>query len=299
MLQIVFSGCDKVGKSTIIRELHKATQYKYPILDRYTESSIVYGKHRKRNLNYDEYFDLEKCLMSNVLLVYLSAHDDDIKKRIVDTNEKDITFKEIKTIKKHYENYLKETFFNYIIINTSKFSIKQCVNKIKNKIKEIEKQDGLDQIEYLIKVIEKNGLFVNNTLELQNINYKFKDISRERMSKYLRKNKLRNEKFEKLYYDRIYHSIKHIINSQMTEYGQNLYSRRFIFDSSECISNVHFMYRENVLNCYVNIRSSNVKKILPLDVFYMYRIAEMINNDFFKAIKIELNFKVASAHIYL
>ena len=46
---IVFAGCDKAGKSTLIRRLHKTTKYQYPILDRFTESSIVYGLHNNRD----------------------------------------------------------------------------------------------------------------------------------------------------------------------------------------------------------------------------------------------------------
>lgn len=290
---IVFAGCDKTGKSTLIRKLHKATHYKYPILDRFTESSIVYGLHNNRKLDYEKYFELEKYLLEEVLLVYIEANKDDIGNRMKIHNEKDIKIDEIEKIKKLYEDYLNETCFNYIVINTSAHDEKACIEIIKNKIKEIEKEDGLAQVNRLIETIMNCGEKVNNTTELRNINYNFKNIKFKRLKYFT------NTKQEKYYYDRIYYSLRHIINAQMTEYHQNIYSRKYIFTSNECINSFHVLFRNDILECYIAIRSSDVLQILPLDIYYSYQIAKKINKEYFKAKKIKLNFKIASAHVYL
>lgn len=290
---VVFAGCDKTGKTTLIKALHKATNYKYPILDRFTDSSIVYGKYRNRKLDYSKYYEIEKYLLEEVLLVYVTAENKDIKERIIKEKEKDITWNEIQDVKSEYINYIVNTFFNYIVINTSMYSKKECVKQIKDKIKEIEKEDGLEQIKTLVRTIKCLGEVVNKTLELRNINYNFKDIKFQKLKKFT------NIKHEKYYYDRIYYGLRHIINSQIKEYNQNLYSRRFLFDSNECINSFHVLYRGDTLECYVNIRSSNVEKILPLDVYYSYRIAHRINKEFFKAKKVKINFKIISAHVYI
>jgi len=290
---IIFAGCDKTGKSTLIRKLHKATRYEYPILDRFTESSIVYGLHNNRKLDYEKYFELEKYLLEEVLLVYLTANKEDIKSRMINKNETDIKFNEIEKIKKHYEDYLEQTYFNYIVINTSENSVDDCIEIIKNKIKEIEKEDGLAQVDKLALTIINCGEKVNKTIEIRNINYNFKDIDKKRLKKF------KNTKHEEYYYNRIYYSLRHIINSQMLEYHQNIYSRKYIFTSNECINSFHVLFRNDTLEVYVNIRSSDVQKILPLDIHYSYKIAKILNKEFFKAKKIKLNFRIASAHIYL
>lgn len=297
---LIFCGCDKTGKSTLIKEVHKATNYKYPIIDRFTDSSIVYGKYRNRKLNYNYYKEIEKSMIDQVLLVYITANYNTIKDRIIKNNEKDINYNEIKSIKDEYQKYLnKYTLFKYITIDTSINTIRNCVYKIVKEIKLIENEDGIEQIKRLINLIMKRGEELNNTKELRNLNFKFNKINIKNLNNFLKFDKKSNEMKEKLYYNRIYHTLKHIINSQLIEYNQNLFSRRFIFNSNECIDTIHAMYRNNILECFIDIRSSNVKDILPLDIYYCYKICNNINKDFFKAKKIDLNFHIGSAHVYI
>jgi len=300
MFTIVLESVDKCGKSTIIRALHKRTNYRYPILDRFTGSSISYGKHNNRKLDYNLYKELEKSMFSKVLLFYITADKKDIINRMKEHNEKDITISEIDSLKKEYEKYLKDfTFFDYRIVNTSKMNLKESVNYIVNEIKKKENETGIDQVKFLTKLIEKRGHEINGTKELTNINFDFNDIFKEAIRQYQKENSLNNTKYEKLYYDRIYYSLRHIINSQLKEYNQLITSRRFIFTSNECINSFHLLFRNNVLEVFVTIRSSNVKDILPLDIYFSYRIAEKLNREFFNSKVIKINFKIHSAHVYV
>ncbi len=299
---LVFEGCDKSGKSTLIREVHKATNYKYIITDRFTPSSITYGKYRNRKLNYDEYYEIEKKLSDDVILFYITASNDSIKKRIVSENEKDITSEDIMGLKREYVNYLCNTHFIYFVIDTTNRSIKSCVNDIIRDIKKVENRNGIYQISNLYCNVETHGKKVNNTKELTNISIEFKDLTLRALNDYCLKNDIdfnETNRSEKFYYDRLYHSIRHIIKAQLTEYKQNVNSRRFVFTSNECINSYHCLFRDDLLEVFINLRSSNVEKILPFDVYHCKLIANKINKEFFKAKKIRCYFTINSAHIYI
>ena len=47
---LIFEGADKVGKTTLIKAFHKLTNYKYPIIDRFTGTTWVYDKLFNRNV---------------------------------------------------------------------------------------------------------------------------------------------------------------------------------------------------------------------------------------------------------
>lgn len=47
---IIFEGADKTGKSTLIKRLNEATDYKHWVLDRGIISSIVYNDIYKRKM---------------------------------------------------------------------------------------------------------------------------------------------------------------------------------------------------------------------------------------------------------
>jgi thymidylate kinase len=53
---LIYEGIDKTGKTTLIKEFHKATNFQYSCIDRFSGTSYAYGKFRNRRLNYDNYF---------------------------------------------------------------------------------------------------------------------------------------------------------------------------------------------------------------------------------------------------
>lgn len=46
---VIFEGVDKSGKSTLVAEFNKATNYKYLVLDRFLISSLVYDEAFERD----------------------------------------------------------------------------------------------------------------------------------------------------------------------------------------------------------------------------------------------------------
>jgi len=68
---IILEGMDKVGKTTLISHLNKATDFKHIILDRGSISSYVYDAIYKRNIRkgYDFFTDAVKKMPHIVFLL--------------------------------------------------------------------------------------------------------------------------------------------------------------------------------------------------------------------------------------
>lgn len=85
---IIFEGCDRAGKSTLLGMANKATNFKYWVLDRSPISSLVYDSvYCRGNAKY-----IQKTLKSlrmnfNILVVYIYADEDKILDRAYKTGE--------------------------------------------------------------------------------------------------------------------------------------------------------------------------------------------------------------------
>ena len=79
---VIFDGMDKVGKTTLIHALDKATNYEHIIIDRGPNSYLVYDKLYNRG-KADDYHKTEMDLRnSSHLCVYCYADENDIKERL-------------------------------------------------------------------------------------------------------------------------------------------------------------------------------------------------------------------------
>lgn len=144
MAFIFFEGVDKVGKSTLLRAVDKATDYRHFCIDRCLGSAYVYDLVTGRRNRFEELANIEKefasiksILMITVLLV---CDLDVLVKRIKEEDEfpeKRIEFLD-KAIKA-YEQYQQATTIPIITIDTTNKSVEDTVNEIIVKIKKYEK----------------------------------------------------------------------------------------------------------------------------------------------------------------
>jgi len=134
---IIFSGVDGSGKSTIKKRLEEKLKYKYICLDRFSDS-IIYDRIYNRGDREKEFLKLEDKLNKNfdIYLVYCYADITTILKRINMKKEKKDILNNIYIAMMLYNDYLKKTKFRYIKINTGKYDVDKCVEKI---IKFVEK----------------------------------------------------------------------------------------------------------------------------------------------------------------
>lgn len=84
---IFIDGIDRVGKDTIIREIHKKTKYKHVLVNRGPISYIAYHLIFNREFDPSEYMDL---LTDETISIVLVADTEVLAKRFVETNEPDL-----------------------------------------------------------------------------------------------------------------------------------------------------------------------------------------------------------------
>lgn len=139
---VIFEGVDKSGKTTLLNEFNKLTEFRYIAIDRFTISSVVYSDIFCRGKN-DYYKNVEKIFSENynVLVVLVKCDESVITKRLQEHNEH--LPKKLSNIlyvsKKFEDEFSKSYFCNKLVIDTTHESINECVYRIIKKIKEMEK----------------------------------------------------------------------------------------------------------------------------------------------------------------
>ncbi len=135
---IILDGIDRSGKTSLKNELIKQSNGKCLVIDRAFISQIVYNRIFKREIN-ETFFKNQAtyCFRLGYKFVYLYANKNDIKYRVRNTNEKDISEKDINTHKKIFDSVIKEfeklniKIYKY---NTSLYTVDGLVKKIFNNI---------------------------------------------------------------------------------------------------------------------------------------------------------------------
>ena len=135
---LMFEGVDAVGKDTLIDAFNKHTNKKWFIINRGTGSLISYGKHYKRHVDFNSYYEMDNLLAAhNFVLVYLTANKKQIVERLINNKDDDITFEQIDDLKEQYRQYLLETHLRTVVIDTSTDTVKQSLDLLLNKLNKI------------------------------------------------------------------------------------------------------------------------------------------------------------------
>lgn len=91
------------------------------------------------------------------------------------------------------------------------------------------------------------------------------------------------------------------LNEFKQSFIEDFLTRRNVFLSGKktwCITNIHWMIRSEVLYCYVNIRSSDFKRVLYTDIYVILQLCQSIRKKF-RTKGIDLTININSAHIYV
>ena len=141
---VIFEGVDKSGKTTLLKEFLKRSNYKHIVYDRGPISQSVFadlfGRQADKDLNVVIY-NLRK--LKN-LIVLCEADCDIIKQRLNEANESlPKELQDIERTKLYFELYTKMSGFNYLIVDTTNRTIDDCLDLIERKIEEIENDRSL------------------------------------------------------------------------------------------------------------------------------------------------------------
>lgn len=144
MAFIFFEGVDKVGKSTLLRAVDKATNYQHFCIDRCLGSAYVYDSVTKRRNRFEQLSSIEKEFASiksiPMITILLTCDRDVLIERI--KKEDELPEERILFLDKAieaYKAYQQVASIPIEVVDTTNKSIEDTVNEIIVKIKKYEK----------------------------------------------------------------------------------------------------------------------------------------------------------------
>jgi thymidylate kinase len=140
---LVFEGPDKVGKSTLISEINRRTDYEYLCVDRFTGSAWVYDRLSKRRTRQAELTATEEELAglktTRIFNILLKCDKDILRRRILDSErQKKSRINMLKQAIDLYEEYARTvSVLPFIEIDTTERSIGSTVDEILGKVNKL------------------------------------------------------------------------------------------------------------------------------------------------------------------
>ena len=289
---ITLEGPDLSGKTTLMSQIHKETNNKYNIIDRSTMSAMVYSTYYDRpNVKLLERQLRNELNNLNNRTIILMPDIKVLNNRYNDRGDEIQNWEDILAINNLYEQIIKKF---------GKFSTLKVIRS------DQPLQEALDYLETSGENIPQEVLL--NAVASDNEAYPVKlevDLGDGFMTAI---NDAFDFESEKEYYTKILSKMLTTITKE--NIGDNPYgtrqdpkkTRRYIYADDSCIALFHMMYREDRLNFYATLRSSDVVNIFEHD----YKFLKYLCGECAKAVGIKdyeipkettLSVIIHSAHI--
>jgi len=288
---LFIEGPDCSGKTTLIRNIHSLTSYRWHIFDRSQISRRIFCKFYGRNIdNLD--FDLHEELSNlNNRFVILLPEFDVIAERF--NARGDDIHEDLSAMRRVYNAFYEEkdnlNRFPNVSICESDVSLEGIVFNL-----------GSSEMCSLSDISDLINSFVEATPRKESYPLSFTIYDDGKFDE--ASPDILNYENEKEYYDMIRSSLLRKIDMELV--GDNEYarvetvkSRRFVYTDSSCISFIQVSIRDEVMDFHCVIRSTDVKNIFPYDIKFLYFLASECFNKLGCAKKARLRFNLNSAHI--
>ena len=290
--QLILEGPDLSGKTTLMSQIHKKTNNKYNIIDRSVMSALVYSMYYDRpNVKLLERQLRNELNNLNNRTIILMPDIKVLNNRYNDRGDEIQNWEDIIAINNLYEQIIKKF---------GKFSTLKVIRS------DQPLQEALDYLETSGENIPQEVLL--NAVASDNEAYPVKlevDLGDGFMTAI---NDAFDFESEKEYYTKILSKMLTTITKE--NIGDNPYgtkqdpkkTRRYIYADDSCIALFHMMYREDRLNFYATLRSSDVVNIFEHD----YKFLKYLCGECAKAVGIKdyeipkettLSVIIHSAHI--
>ncbi len=293
---VVIEGPDLAGKTTLYEEIHKMSGYKWNIQDRSTLSMLVYARLYNRDVSKWRRKLWREVSNLNNRLILLRPSWNTLVRRYHDRGDE---IQDLVSLRKVHDIFLEEGdkligLPNVIVPDTSipwEYLSQYCCDCLHD-LENISPSDMGGLIHKFVKMSLKNEV---SPIEFVTIDRApFGDADPDIM----------NDPDESEYYDNIVKGVFQNIDKEMrgeNEYKipQDLSTRRFIFVQESCISLVHTMFRDDVLNVHTVCRSSDVVNTFTSDIRFLHYLATIIHRklNLDDKISVHLHVRMHSAHI--
>tara|TARA_R110001583_G_scaffold7985_23_gene39052 strand:+ start:916 stop:1854 length:939 start_codon:yes stop_codon:yes gene_type:complete len=296
---IFIEGPDCSGKTTLVKNVHNATAYKWHLMDRSQISRRIFARMYNRKLPgiaYDfkrEVFDLNNIFV--ILIPEWNTVQERFEKRGDDLHD-------VNSLKKVYDAFVDSCgdliglpnvhIFSPPYLSSPEKTRDRLISLVRNR-----EDTSLSKISYEVSKLAMASPRSEATSLCLSL---FEDTGFEKADSAILK-----IPSEKEYYESIFYGMMNKIDAEVSgknEYNlvQNSSSRRFIYTNDSCISLVHALSRDRRLDIQVVMRSTDVTEKLENDLNFIYYLSSQIFKRLSKMTKLELvqirlNFN--SAHI--
>jgi len=294
---VCIEGPDLSGKTSLYLDLHKKSKYRWNIQDRAEVSMLVFSKYYKRgdwarwqaSLN-------ERLKDMNHRFVLLLPEKSLIEKRYHlrgdEIHTKETLLETYDLFENEFENL--EAHPNVLLLRVTEQNQESLSAKVYLWLSESEAEDlcGLSN-----RINDSAAFFGNEALGITCL-YEFdKDYTDADPT-------VMTYELEAAYYQGIRDKFIRKITKEIA--GDNEYraiqnpqlTRRFVYAHDSCISMINCLIRDNVLNVFLVLRSSNTKDTLSYDLRFIANIVSEVDSFVDAGIeKSVLNLTIHSAHI--
>lgn len=289
---VILEAPDCGGKSTLYKELHKATNFKYNIHDRSSLSMLCYARLYERDYEQHRQHLVNELCDINIFHVMLMPPLDVIMNRYHARGDE---FQNESSLKRVYDIFSEEvaaigTLPNVRVI----YDYPPPAVLARQVSTSIELYSSSTAGQVFKHASSWSKLSQQNEVQLAGI---FEvDLEAE-------DGEIFNDLKEGEYYLSIYQDCLAIVDSEKR--GQNLYcaqqgknSRRFFYNSDTCISSIHFLPRDNTFKVIVNLRSTDSVKNGSIDMEFLETLSRRMHKHVgYDTTRILLDVRFNSLHI--
>jgi hypothetical protein len=288
---LFIEGPDCSGKTTLIRNIHNQTGYRWHIFDRSQISRSIFCKLYGReidNISLDLHDEMSN--LNNRFIILLPKFDVIAERFRVRGDE---FHKDLESVESVYNAFCNQRENLNKFPNIRFYNTNVIVNDLTLSLQESE-SCSLDDISEMIKDFVR----VSPNRESYPLSFtiyddgEFKDAD----------SSILDFEHEKEYYDMVRTSLLRKIDMELdgdNEYSrvEDLKSRRFVYSDSSCISFIQVAIRDGIMDFHCVIRSSDVENIFPHDLRFLYFLSSECFKKLGGAKRVRMRFNLNSAHI--
>ena len=266
---IFIEGPDCSGKTTLIKNVHNATGYRWHLMDRSQISRRIFAKMYNRDLpSIDSDFKRELFDLNNIFVILIPEWDV-VRERF---NRRGDEIHDLDSLRNVYNAYSLEcrylgTMPNVYIAPQPYLSSPSKTRDYLISLAKTREDVSLSRVAREISNLAE----ASPRKEATGIRVRlFEDTGFEKADRAILKTPS-----EKEYYEGIFHGMMCKIEDEIS--GKNEYnlpqtssSRRFIYTNDSCISLIHAVSRDGILDIHTVMRSTDVSEKLESDLNFIY-----------------------------
>lgn len=271
--QVILEGPDCCGKSTLYRNLHKTTKYRYNVIDRSTLSKLCYAILYGRDETECRDLLMSELCEANNFFVALIPDIEVVMRRL---GERGDEFQnETSLVRLHHifsQEIAKIQNLPNVHVVRQEVEPMRLAGEVSDSIESYSRQLPGD----FGKTVDRwCGLTPREEVQLRTRFYLGPThVDHEVML----------EPSEGDYYEGILSEVRSVIAKEIrgdNPYGvpQGVDSRRFYFHSDTCISSIHFLPRDGLLRVLCALRSTDSVHNGPLDLRFLAHLAAEVARD--------------------